>query len=60
MNYYGFGRLAWDPTLTPDQIYREFILRTFGAQLPAEAQQAIHGLLRASVRTTLLFYLQLG
>ena len=48
VNYYGFGRLAWDATLTPDQIYKEWILRTFGAQLPVAAQHTVHELLRLS------------
>lgn len=29
-NLYGFGRLAWDPDLTPEAIAREWARRTFG------------------------------
>lgn len=31
-NAYGFGRLAWDPTLEPAQITREWLAMTFGAR----------------------------
>lgn len=30
VNYYGMGRLAWNPHLTVDQIYTEWIRLTFG------------------------------
>ena len=30
VNYYGMGRLAWDPNLSVDQIYTEWIRQTFG------------------------------
>lgn len=30
VNYYGLGRLAWNPDLTLDEIYTEWILQTFG------------------------------
>jgi len=30
VNYYGMGRLAWNPDLTVDQIYTEWIRLTFG------------------------------
>ena len=48
VNYYGFARLAWDATLTPSQIYTEWIQRTFGPQLPSAAQESIHQLLTDS------------
>ena len=48
VNYYGFGRLAWDATLTPDMIYAEWIQRTFGATLPVATQKTIHTILRLS------------
>ena len=30
VNYYGLGRLAWNPDLTVDEIYTEWIRQTFG------------------------------
>lgn len=30
LNYYGLGRLAWNPDLTTDEIYAEWIGQTFG------------------------------
>jgi alpha-glucuronidase/polygalacturonase len=30
VNYYGLGRLAWNPDLTLDEIYTEWIQQTFG------------------------------
>jgi|GEM_PF-811433 len=30
VNYYGLGRLAWNPELTLDEIYSEWIQQTFG------------------------------
>lgn len=35
VNYYGLGRLAWDPSLTSSQIRSEWIGMTFGPQSPA-------------------------
>ena len=31
VNYYGLGRLAWNPDLTLDEIYSEWIQQTFGS-----------------------------
>ena len=31
VNYYGLGRLAWNPDLTVDEIYSDWIRQTFGA-----------------------------
>ena len=30
VNYYGLGRLAWNPDRTVDEIYNEWIIQTFG------------------------------
>ena len=30
-NWYAFGRLAWNPTLTSEQIAQEWLIQTFGA-----------------------------
>ena len=30
VNYYGLGRLSWNPDLTVDDIYTEWIQQTFG------------------------------
>jgi alpha-glucuronidase len=35
LNYYGFGRLAWDPDLTAAQVRSEWVGMTFGPQSPA-------------------------
>ena len=31
VNYYGLGRLSWNPNLTVDEIYTEWIQQTFGS-----------------------------
>ncbi|NOR74697.1 MAG: hypothetical protein GQ525_06015, partial [Draconibacterium sp.] len=33
INYYGLGRLAWNPDLSLDEIYTEWIQQTFGSDL---------------------------
>ena len=35
VNYYGLGRLAWNPDLSVDEIYTEWIRQTFGDDLDA-------------------------
>ena len=37
VNFYGYGRMAWDPTVTTKQAYREWIAKTFGANFPQAA-----------------------
>ena len=37
INFYGYGRMAWDPTVTPTQVYTEWIARTFGTGFPDAA-----------------------
>jgi alpha-glucuronidase len=33
-NFYAFGRLAWDPTLTPETVAKEWTVQTFGPADP--------------------------
>jgi hypothetical protein len=43
VNYYAYGRLAWDPTLTPKQIHTEWTSRTFGNASGAVSLVQAHG-----------------
>jgi alpha-glucuronidase len=45
-NLYAFGRLAWDPTLTPQQIAEEWTRQTLGAD--PEVVHTVTGMLMAS------------
>jgi len=40
-NWYAFGRLAWDPSLTSEQIAREWLLQTFPAMRARKAERKI-------------------
>jgi alpha-glucuronidase len=48
-NLYGFGRLAWSPELTPEQLAEEWTRQTWGNQ--ANVVQTIDGMLLSSWRT---------
>lgn len=48
-NLYGFGRLAWNPDLTPEQIAREWVTTTFGNN--ARVVSTMTGILLDSWRT---------
>ncbi|WP_018750201.1 alpha-glucuronidase family glycosyl hydrolase [Paenibacillus sanguinis] len=45
-NLYGFGRLSWNPQLTPEQIAREWIYLTFGTK-PKVVEIILHILLNS-------------
>ncbi|WP_274649583.1 alpha-glucuronidase family glycosyl hydrolase [Paenibacillus humicola] len=45
-NFYGFGRLAWNPSLTSEEIAREWICMTFAAD--KETEDVIAGMLLRS------------
>ncbi|WPF81926.1 alpha-glucuronidase [Sanguibacter sp. 4.1] len=47
-NLYAFGRLAWDPTLTAEEILDEWVALTFG-DAPAELRSTVHDLLSGSL-----------
>ena len=42
-NSYGFGRLAWDPTLSAAAVHREWAAMTFPAPAPASASERTAG-----------------
>ncbi len=46
-NWYGFGRLAWDPGLPPDAIAREWAAQSFGPGLADEVAGILAGTWRA-------------
>jgi len=46
-NWYGFGRLAWDPDLAPDAIAREWAALSFGPALAEEVAAFLRGTWRA-------------
>jgi len=41
VNYYGFGRMAWDPMLTTERVYQEWIAMTFGSSLASSVQEVV-------------------
>jgi alpha-glucuronidase len=49
-NLYGFGRLAWDPTLTPEQLVDEWTALTF-PDADARVAEVVRDLLLGSRRT---------
>ena len=51
VNFYGFGRLAWDTSLSADDIYEEWIQRTFGAAAGTVVHTQLHGMLNMSENT---------
>lgn len=57
-NWYGFGRLAWDHTLTEEQIAQEWIKQTFGTDLAVV--KTIQGILLASHEVYVNFTNPLG
>ncbi len=50
-NYYGFGRLAWDPTLTEEQIADEWIRSSFSGGGTPEVRFVVNDMLLKSWRT---------
>jgi len=48
INYYAFGRLSWDTTLSASEIHAEFVRRTFGPSLPSAATKSILSVLSDS------------
>ncbi|MHC4540132.1 MAG: hypothetical protein ACYS74_10180, partial [Planctomycetota bacterium] len=51
VNYYGLGRLAWNPDLTVDEIYIEWIRQTFGDDPETlDTVKTIHGREQDAVR----------
>lgn len=57
-NWYAFGRLAWNPTLTSSQIAREWIAQTYA--LPAPASQTLEALLMQSREAVVNYMMPLG
>ncbi len=58
VNYYGLGRLAWNPDLSVDEIYTEWIRQTFGDD--PEAIDTIRTILLLSDDVTRKLYLYRG
>ena len=50
LNFYAFGRLAWNTSLSADEVYAEWIGRTFGPALAQDARAAIRAVLLLSER----------
>ena len=48
LNFYAFGRLAWNTSLGADEIYAEWIGRTFGVTLAQNARAALFSVLQLS------------
>ena len=46
-NWYAFGRLAWNPTLTSEQIAQEWLVQTFNFQLSTLNSQLLSVMLRS-------------
>ena len=50
VNYFAYGSLAWDTTLTAEQIHEEWIHRTFGAVVKStpSVRETLHSILSTS------------
>jgi alpha-glucuronidase len=57
-NWYAFGRLAWDPNLTPDQIADEWIRQTFTSD--AEAVATMKAMMLSSWESFVSYSMPLG
>lgn len=57
-NWYAFGRLAWNPSLTSEQIADEWLSQTFS--LPAEAQATMRGVMMTSREACVDYMMPLG
>ncbi len=57
-NWYAFGRLAWDPTLTAQEIAREWITQTFGKD--PEVSSAVNKMMQASWEASVSYMTPLG
>lgn len=57
-NWYAFGRLAWDPALTPAQIAEEWTRLTFSNE--SRVVRAVSGMLLASHQTVVDYSMPLG
>ncbi|MDR0982520.1 MAG: alpha-glucuronidase [Culturomica sp.] len=57
-NWYSFGRLAWDATLTPDEIADEWIRQTFGNS--EELVKPVKKLMLESYETLVSYMMPLG
>jgi alpha-glucuronidase len=58
VNYYGLGRLAWNPDLSVDEIYTEWIRQTFGDD--AQVRDTVKTILFMSDDVTRKLYLYRG
>ena len=57
-NWYAFGRLAWDPSLSPEQIADEWLAMTFSSD--AAARQTLREMMMASWETLISYSMPLG
>ncbi len=58
-NWYAFGRLAWDPTLTSEQIAKEWIAQTF-TMASADAAAVIEDIMLTSREACVNYMMPLG
>jgi alpha-glucuronidase len=57
-NFYGYGRLSWDPDLSTEEITKEWILQTFGHN--EKVMQVVSQILNTSWRTYEDYTMPLG
>ncbi len=57
-NWYAFGRMAWEPTLTPDSIATEWVAQTFGTD--QALRQALVPMMTASREAAVNYMMPLG
>ena len=57
VNFYGFGRLSWDPDLTAAQIQKEWAGMTFRAAIASRAGRGTNSLVRSdAIADDLMLY----
>jgi len=59
-NWYAFGRLAWNPDLTPDQIAREWLTQTFDIDCNQTSGEALVNLMLRSREACVDYMMPLG
>ena len=59
-NWYAFGRLAWDPSLSSRQIAEEWLQQTFGPDAVAPAQQGLLSMMLRSREACVDYMMPLG
>ena len=59
-NWYAFGRLAWDPSLTSEEIAAEWVAATFGPDALSAGDAAIVGMMMRSREACVDYMMPLG